>query len=114
MKEEAGAPPPLQVVTVRTDRVVTLATTLRSAGPVQQVTMQAERNHREAWRRLMNQPGVALGAVVDTGAQGIVLEALRRIALSKAPAANLVGIAREALLLIGDRSVAPLDDTDVQ
>jgi hypothetical protein len=114
MKEEGGPPPPLQVVTVRTDRVVTLTTTLRSAGPVQQVTMQAERNHKEAWRRLMNQPGVSLGAVVDTKGQGILLDALRRIALSKAPPGHLVGIAHEALLLIGDRSVAPLDDTDVQ
>ena len=114
MKDEAGSPPPLQAVTVRTDRVVTLTTALRLAGSLPQVTMQAERNHKEAWRRLAHQPGVTLGAVVDTKARGIMLEALRRIAASDGSSGSLAGIARKALFEIGDRSVAPLDDTDVR
>ena len=112
MKEESGGPPQ-HVVTVKTDRVVTLATSFTLVGSVPQVTMKAERQHKEAWRRLAHQPGVALGAVIDVKAWGIMLEALRCIAKSEAPQASLVGIAREALFQIGDRSVAPLDDTDL-
>jgi hypothetical protein len=99
--EGAGAPPPQHAVTVRTDRVVTLSTTLRSAGSVHEATMQAERNHKDAWRRLAHQLGVTIGPVVDVRARGIMLAALRPIA-------------RDALVQIGDRSVAPLDDTDVR
>ena len=113
MDDKAGAPP-LQVVTVRTSRVVTLTTSIRLAESVPQATMHAERDHKEAWRRLARQPGVALGAVIDTRAWAIMLEALRRIAEDEGPPANPAGIAREALFLIGDRSVAPLDDTDVR
>ena len=113
MNDEAGPPPPLHAVTVRTDRVVTLTTTLRSAGSVQQVTMLAERNHKETWRRLANQPGVALGAVLDMKAREIMLEALRRIASHEGPHGTMAGIAREALFRVGDRSIAPLDETDV-
>ena len=112
MKDEAVTPP--QAVTVTTDRVVTLTTTLRTVGSIPQATMQAERHHTEAWRRLAHQPGVALGAVVDTRAQRIMVEALRRIAEADGPQGRIAGIAREALLLIGDRSVAPLDDTDMR
>ena len=109
MKDEAGAPPPLHAVKVMTDRVVTLTTALRLVGSVQQVTMQAERNHNEAWRRLARQPGITLGAVIDMKAREIMLEALRRIAKSEGPHGS---IAREALCQIGDRSMAPLDDAD--
>jgi len=42
-----------------------------------------------------------------------MLEALRRIAELDGPHAGAAGIARDALLMIGDRSVAPLDDTNV-
>lgn len=100
-------------VTVKTDRVVTLTTTFTLDGPVPQATMQAERKHKEAWRRLAHQPGVTLGAVIDVKAWRIVLEALRRIAESEAPSADAAAIAREALFHIGDRSIAPLDETDV-
>jgi hypothetical protein len=112
MKEESGGTPH-HVVTVKTDRVVTLATSFTLVGAVPQVTMQAERQHKEAWRRLAHQPGVTLGAVVDVKAWGIMLEALRLIAKSEGPHGSIAGIAREALFQIGDRSVAPLDDTDL-
>jgi transcriptional regulator of nitric oxide reductase len=113
MKEEAGGPPPYHPVTVTTDRVVTLTTSFTLAGSVPQATMQAERKHKEAWRRLAHQPGVTLGAVIDVKAWGIMVEALRRIAKSEDPHASMAEIAREALFQIGDRSVAPLDDTDM-
>ena len=113
MKDEAGTPPPLHAVRVTTDRVVTLTTALRLVGSIQQVTMQAERNHKEAWRRLAHQPGVTLGAAIDMKAREIMLEALRRIAKSEGPHGSIARIAREALRQIGDRSMAPLDDTDV-
>ena len=112
MDDEAGAPP-IRAVTVTTDRVVTLTTALRLDAPVQQATMQAERQHKEAWRRLAHQPGVTLGGVIDMKARGIMVDALRRIAEAGAPPAGAAAIAREALFRIGDRSVAPLDDTDV-
>ena len=112
--DEAGAPSPAQAVAVTTDRVVTLTTTLRSAGSVAQVTMQAERNHKEAWRRLAHQPGVTLGPVIDMKARGIMLDALRRIATPEGSPGTAARIAHEALVLIGDRSVAPIDDTDVR
>ena len=111
--EEAAAPSPAQAVTVKTDRVVTLTTTLSSDGSVPQATMQAERKHKESWRRLANQPGVVLGPVVDLKAASLMLEALRRIAQPADPHESPSGIARDALFRIGDRSVAPLDDTDV-
>ena len=112
MNDEAG-PPPLQAVTVRSDRVVTLTTTLRAAASLPEVTMQAERHHKEAWRRLAHQPGIALGAVVDLMALRIMVEALRRIAETEGPPESIADIAREALFQIGDRSIAPLDETDV-
>ena len=112
MKDEVATPPP-QAVTVRTDRVVTLTTTFRAAASIPQVTMQAERYHKEAWRRLAHQPGIVLGAVVDTRAQTIMVEALRRIAQAEGPQESMADIARAALFQIGDRSVAPLDDTHV-
>jgi hypothetical protein len=114
MKEEAGAPPPNHAVTVKSDRVVTLTTSFTLVGSVPEVTMQAERKHKEAWRRLAHQPGVTLGAVVDVKAWRIMVEALRRIASAEDPHGSAAGIAREALFQIGDRSVAPLDDTDVR
>ena len=113
MKDEPLAPASLHAVTVMTDRVVTLTTTLRSPGSLQEATMLAERNHKESWRRLAHQPGVTLGAVIDMKARGIMLEALRRIARFESPHEGIAGIARTALFQIGDRSVAPLDDTDV-
>ena len=113
MKDEAGTPSPLHAVRVTTDRVVTLTTALSLVGSVQQVTMQAERYHKEAWRRLAHQPGVTLGAVIDMKARKIMLEALRRIAKAEGPHGSIARIAREALGQIGDRSMAPLDDTDV-
>ena len=112
MKEESGGPPH-HVVTVKTDRVVTLATSFTLVGSVPQVTMNAERQHKEAWRRLAHQPGVTLGPVIDIKARALMLEALRRIAELDGPHAGAAGIARDALLMIGDRSVAPLDDTNV-
>lgn len=112
MKEDDAAPPP-QPVTVTTDRVVTLTTRVTVAEPLQQAIMHAERQHKEAWRRLAHQPGITLGAVIDTKARSIMLEALRRIARLDGPHAGAAGLARDALLLIGDRSVAPLDDTNV-
>ena len=112
MKDEAATPPP-QAVTVRTDRVVTLTTTLTAVASIPQATMQAERHHKEAWRRLAHQPGIALGAVIDTKAQRIMLEALRRIATAEGPGGAIAAIARDALFQIGDRSIAPLDETDV-
>ena len=111
MKEDDAAPP--QPVTVTTDRVVTLTTRLAVAEPLQQAIMQAERQHKESWRRLAHQPGVTLGPVIDTKARTLMLDALRRIAELGGPHAGAAGIAREALLMIGDRSVAPLDDTNV-
>ena len=113
MNEEAGRPQPFHAVTVKTDRVVTLTTSTALAGSVPQVTMQAERKHKEAWRRLAHQPGVALGPVIDVKAWAIVLDALRRIAEPEGPPADCATIARDALFRIGDRSVAPLDETDV-
>jgi hypothetical protein len=113
MNDEGGAPP-IRAVTVTTDRVVTLTTAYRLDAPVQQATMQAERQHKEAWRRLAHQPGVTLGAVIDMKARAIMVDALRRIAASDGSHADAAAIAREALFRIGDRSVAPLDDTDVQ
>ena len=113
MKEEAGGPPPYHAVTVKTDRVVTLTTSFTLVGSVPQVTMQAERKHKEAWRRLAHQPGVTLGAAIDMKAREIMLEALRRIAKSEGPDGSIARIAREALCQIGDRSMAPLEDTDV-
>ena len=113
MKEEAGAPPPNHAFTVKTDRVVTLTTSFTLAGSLPQVTMQAERKHKEAWRRLAHQPGVTLGAVIDVKAWQIMVEALRRIASAEDQQGSAAGIASEALFAIGDRSVAPLDDTNV-
>ena len=113
MDEPAGGPQPFQAVTVKTDRVVTLTTSIGLDGSIPQVAMQAERKHKEAWRRLAHQPGVTLGAVIDVQAWGIVLAALRRIAKPETPNADPALIAREALFQIGDRSVAPLDETDV-
>ena len=111
MKEDQGAP--LQPVTVTSDRVVTLTTRLATGDPLPQTIMQAERSHKEAWRRLAHQPGVTLGAVVDVRARRLMVEALRRIAQLDGPPEALAGIARDALLQIGDRSIAPLDDTNV-
>ena len=113
MKDEAGAPTPPRGVTVKTDRMVTLTTSLRGVGPIPQLTMQAERNHKDAWRRLGHQPGVSIGPVIDIKAREIMLVALRRIAKLEGPQESIASIAREALLQIGDRSIAPLDDTDV-
>jgi hypothetical protein len=112
MKEDDAVPPP-QPVTVTTDRVVTLTTKVAVAEPLQQAIMHAERQHKEAWRRLAHQPGVTLGPVIDTKARAIMLEALRRIAELDGPHAGAAGLARDALLMIGDRSIAPLDDTNV-
>ena len=75
MKEDQGAP--LQPVTVTSDRVVTLTTRLATAESLPQTIMQAERSHKEAWRRLAHQPGVTLGAVVDVRAWRLLVEALR-------------------------------------
>jgi hypothetical protein len=113
MSEEGRPGAPFQVVTVKTDRVVTLTTSLGLEGSVPHVTMHAERKHKEAWRRLAHQPGVSLGPVIDMKAWSIVLEALRRIARLEAPHEDPATAAREALFKIGDRSVAPLDETDV-